>query len=222
MASQLLTTSLTTALLILLSIIVFYLLISHHLTPKASQKPSHDHSKPTTTPEPTPLIKALIAALLNNIILPNNTTSFKKSQNSYWAQQECEIIPSCIVRPSDTTQLSTAVKILKREFDERRKNGDELVGGLFAVRGGGHSPVPGAASINGGVVIDLSRFNSVIVSEDGKSVVIGAGCKWGEVSRILDERGLAVVGGRNSAVGVGGLSLGGKFSSRIQDVNFKN
>ena len=28
---------------------------------------------------------------------------------------------------------------------------------------------------------------------------------------MLDERGLAVVGGRNSGVGVGGLTLGGKF-----------
>lgn len=54
------------------------------------------------------------------------------------------------------------------------------------------------------------------MSEDGKSVGIGAGCKWGEVSRVLDSKGLAVVGGRNSAVGVGGLSLGGKvYSLRI-------
>ena len=60
-------------------------------------------------------------------------------------------------------------------------------------------------------MIDLGLFCEVIVSEDGSSVIIGAGAKWMDVSRVLDEKGLAVVGGRNSAVGVGGLTLGGKL-----------
>ena len=58
-------------------------------------------------------------------------------------------------------------------------------------------------------MIDLSLFCEVVPSEDGSSVIIGAGAKWIDVSKVLDERGLAVVGGRNSAVGVGGLTLGG-------------
>ena len=85
--------------------------------------------------------------------------------------------------------------------------------GLFATRSGGHSPVSGAASINGGVVIDLSLFREVTTSGDGSTVSIGAGSKWMDVSRILDEKGLAIVGGRNSAVGVGGLTLGGNSLS---------
>ena len=60
-------------------------------------------------------------------------------------------------------------------------------------------------------MIDLGLFCEVTTSEDGSSVIIGAGAKWMDVSRILDEKGLAVVGGRNSAVGVGGLTLGGKL-----------
>jgi hypothetical protein len=81
---------------------------------------------------------------------------------------------------------------------------------LSAVRSGGHSPIAGAASIKGGVVIDLRFFYEVTHSEDESSVVIGTGAKWMDVSKSLDEKGLAVVGGRNSAVGVGGLTLGGK------------
>lgn len=132
--------------------------------------------------------------------------------NSYWAQQECEVVPACVVRPRDVQELSIATTILKREYDERRKqSGKDQPEGLFAIRGGGHSPIAGAASINGGVLIDLSLFKEVTPSEDGSSVVIGAGCKWMDVSKVLDERGLAVVGGRNSAVGVGGLTLGGKL-----------
>lgn len=36
-----------------------------------------------------------------------------------------------------------------------------------------------------------------------------------DVSKNLDERGLAVVGGRNSAVGFGRLTLGGVFHSPV-------
>jgi len=122
------------------------------------------------------------------------------------------VIPALVVRPRDVQQLCTAVTLLKREYDERRKQaGEEKVEGLFAIRSGGHSPVPGAASIKGGVVIDLSLFCEVTPSKDGSSVAIGAGAKWMDVSKILDDMGLAVVGGRNSAVGVGGLTLGGKL-----------
>ena len=122
------------------------------------------------------------------------------------------MIPACVVRPRDVQQLCTAVTVLKREYDERGKQaGEGKAEGLFAIRSGGHSPVSGAASIKGGVVIDLGLFCEVIPSEDGSSVAIGAGAKWMNVSKALDEKGLAVIGGRNSAVGVGGLTLGGKL-----------
>lgn len=130
---------------------------------------------------------------------------------THWAQAENENVPSCIVQPSTTSQLSTAIKILKKEFDTLQKSERKPEGGIFAVRSGGHSPVPFSASIKDGVLIDLSNFNEIIVSKDEKSVTIGTGCKWGDVSRVLDERGLAVVGGRNADVGVGGLVLGGEF-----------
>ena len=161
--------------------------------------------------------------LPDNVIFPHDTAAFRQSRSSYWAQQECEVIPACIVWPRDIQQLGTAVTILKREYDERRKQAGEVKAeeGLFAIRSGGHSPVSGAASIKGGVLIDLSLFCEVVPSEDGSSVSIGAGAKWMDVSKVLDERGLAVVGGRNSAVGVGGLTLGGKlllFTSALEDL----
>ena len=67
-------------------------------------------------------------------------------------------------------------------------------------------------------MIDLGLLCEVTSSEDGSNVAIGAGAKWIDVSKVLDKKGLAVVGGRNSAVGVGGLTLGGKlptFTSTI-------
>ena len=162
------------------------------------------------------LSKNLASALPDSIILPHNAAAFEQSMNSYWAKQESEVIPACVVRPRDVQQLCTAVTILKREDDERRKHSHEGKSeGFFAIRSGGHSPVSGAASINGGVLIDLSLLRDVTPSEDGSSVDIGAGAKWMDVSKVLDQRGLAVVGGRNSAVGVGGLTLGGMLPVHV-------
>lgn len=163
-----------------------------------------------SSPEQIGLSKSLALVLPDSVVFPQDPATFKQLTNSYWAQQEREVIPACVVRPRDVQQLSTAVTVLKREYDKRAV-GENKTGGLFAVRSGGHSPVHGAASIKGGVVIDLSFICEVTLSEDRSSVTIGAGAKWKDVSTILDEKGLAVVGGRNSAVGVGGLTLGGKF-----------
>lgn len=164
------------------------------------------------SPEPSMLSRNLASALSDSVIFPHDVAAFKQSMNSYWAQQECEVFPACVVRPRNVHGLCTAVKLLRHEYEERqRQAGERRADGLFAVRSGGHSPVAGAASIKGGVVIDLSLFCEVTPSEDGSSVVIGTGAKWMDVSKVLDEKGLAVVGGRNSAVGVGGLILGGKF-----------
>lgn len=210
MAFQLLLASAATTLLIFVSILTMCRLRTSQ-TLKAAKK--DDYLDLTSVlPEPTMLSKNLALALPNSVILPDDAAVFKRSMNSYWAQQECEVVPACVVRPRDVQQLCTAVAIIKRHYDERGMEAAEENGnGLFAIRSGGHSPVSGAASIKGGVLIDLGLFREVIPSDDGSSVTIGAGAKWMDVSRVLDEKGLAVVGGRNSAVGVGGLTLGGEL-----------
>ena len=170
-----------------------------------------------TLSEPTMLSKSLASALPDSVILPHNGAAFQQSMRSYWAQQEYEVVPACVVRPRDVQQLCTAVNIVKHEYDRQRKQvgqeqiGQDKVEGLFAIRSGGHSPVAGAASVKGGILIDLRLFCEVTISKDQSSVIIGTGAKWMDVSKVLDEKGLAVVGGRNSAVGVGGLTLGGKL-----------
>ena len=210
MAFQLFSTS--SAAIALLVIITVYILryVQSSFIPQA-EKESVQLDLIESSPEFTAVCDALASALPESVITPQNESAFKQSMNSYWAQQEREVVPGCVVRPRDTQELSTAVTILKREHDDRRrKRSDGNVGGLFAIRSGGHSSVASAASIKGGVLIDVSLFREVTPSEDRLSVVIGAGAKWMDVSKVLDEMGLAVVGGRNSAVGVGGLTLGGK------------
>jgi FAD/FMN-containing dehydrogenase len=166
----------------------------------------------TLDPNILALCKTLAAELPDCVIFQYDKAAFKNSMDSYWAQQEREMTPACVVQPRNTQQLSAAVQTLKREYDGRQiQVGEGHPGfGLFAIRSGGHSTIPGAASIKGGVMIDLRHFCEVEPSKDETTVVIGTGARWMDVSKTLDKKGLAVVGGRNSAVGVGGLVLGGQ------------
>ncbi len=52
-------------------------------------------------------------------------------------------------------------------------------------------------------------MNTIRVSADRKTSYVGSGSHWSEVYSKLDALGLAVIGGRNGDIGVGGLTLGG-------------
>lgn len=206
-----------------LAVFAFTALLLYRLRVRSSQirrdaeaaKPTHLDLDASFSEAACELRAKLVAALPDSTISPENVGSFEESMKAYWAQQACEVAPACVVRPRNVQELSHAIRILKSEFDERNRTADASISdahGLFAIRSGGHSPVVGASSIQGGVLIDLSLFIEVTVAADRKSVVIGAGCKWVDVYKALEVEGLAVAGGRNSAVGVGGLTLGGGLS----------
>ncbi|KAJ7592823.1 hypothetical protein C8J56DRAFT_483426 [Mycena floridula] len=78
-----------------------------------------------------------------------------------------------------------------------------------AVRGGGHS-FSGASSIEGGLVIDLSRFvNGCRIDVENKLAYVGGGAIWATVEGAAIHHGLATISGNDNTTGVGGLSLGG-------------
>jgi len=82
----------------------------------------------------------------------------------------------------------------------------------YSVRSGGHTPNPGYANSNGGILIEMSKFRSMSLSTDGTVASIGPGLKWVEVYNYFSQRGTTVLGGRIPNVGVGGLILGGGLS----------
>jgi FAD/FMN-containing dehydrogenase len=69
------------------------------------------------------------------------------------------------------------------------------------------------SSIDGGVLVDMSRFNRLEYDAERQTVSIGTGLRWGEVHSFLEQYGVTVVGGRISDVGVGGLTLGSMMGS---------
>lgn len=77
----------------------------------------------------------------------------------------------------------------------------------IAVRGGGHG-VPGYASTDGGIVIDLRDMNGVWVDPAGRTARAQGGTTWGRFDRETQVFGLATTGGRITTTGVGGLTLG--------------
>ena len=77
-----------------------------------------------------------------------------------------------------------------------------------AVRGGGHN-VAGRATIDGGVMIDLSPMKGVYVDPKRCTVRAEGGVTWAELNRETQLHGLAVTGGVVSSTGIAGLTLGG-------------
>jgi len=77
-----------------------------------------------------------------------------------------------------------------------------------AIRGGGHN-VAGRATIDGGVMIDLSPMKAIHVDAEGRTAWAQGGVTWGELNRETQLHGLAVTGGVISSTGISGLTLGG-------------
>ncbi|HSB66932.1 MAG TPA: FAD-dependent oxidoreductase, partial [Anaerolineales bacterium] len=104
--------------------------------------------------------------------------------------------PALIVRPVDVADVSSAV-----EFATLQKLD-------VAVRGGSHNG-PGFGTVEGGLVIDLSRMRGIRVDPDEKTVRVEGGALLGDVDHATYPFGLAVPSGTFSTTGVGGLTLGG-------------
>ncbi|EUC28667.1 hypothetical protein COCCADRAFT_40846 [Bipolaris zeicola 26-R-13] len=123
----------------------------------------------------------------------------QEAPTTYWSQQPLSVKPRCTFIPTAALEVSTLV-LLSR-----------LTQCPFAVKSGGHAAFP-ASSIEGGITVDLVKMNKLVLSADNKTVAVGPGNRWKEVYDHLTPYNLAVVGGRSSTVGVGGLTLGGGIS----------
>jgi FAD/FMN-containing dehydrogenase len=72
----------------------------------------------------------------------------------------------------------------------------------------------GSSNVENGVTIDLRNFNHIQVSDDQSTTKVGPGVKMGDLYEMLDGMGLSVISGRDSNVGVGGITLGGAVSAQ--------
>jgi len=105
-----------------------------------------------------------------------------------------EVRPAAVVR-------CASVRDVARAINYAAGTGTHLV-----PRGGGHC-FAGRSSTDG-LVLDLSRLDTVRVGADGRAT-IGAGARLARVYDVLHEHGRAIPAGCGPTVGIAGLTLGG-------------
>ncbi|KAF2704941.1 FAD-binding domain-containing protein [Pleomassaria siparia CBS 279.74] len=137
-----------------------------------------------------------------------NSASYNATEKAYWSLQEASLTPSCIAQPSTSQHVADIVSTIVSH------------GCTFAIKGQGHAPSAGFANINDGVTIDMTGLHTISVNEDASVASVGAGASWLDVYTFLDPLNKTVAGGRNGAVGVGGLTLGGGISYFSPQVGF--
>ena len=104
--------------------------------------------------------------------------------------------PAAIVRCASSEDVAAAVRFAVRE---------EL---YPAIRAGGHN-VAGLASVDEGLVIDVSPMKRITVDPVARTATSDAGLTWAEFDAATQAFGLATTGGINSTTGIAGLTLGG-------------
>jgi FAD/FMN-containing dehydrogenase len=77
-----------------------------------------------------------------------------------------------------------------------------------AVRGGGHN-VAGHATLDDGLMIDVSPMKGIHVDVGTRTVRAAGGVLWKELNRETQVHGLATTGGVVGSTGIAGLTLGG-------------
>jgi FAD/FMN-containing dehydrogenase len=104
--------------------------------------------------------------------------------------------PALIARCRGVADIVDAVKVARdHEFEA-------------AIRGGGHN-VAGRATIEGGLMIDLSLMRGMHVDPKARTASAQGGLTWNEFNRETQLHGLATTGGVVSSTGIAGLTLGG-------------
>jgi hypothetical protein len=104
--------------------------------------------------------------------------------------------PAAVIRCTGPADVATVIGAARAEgFD-------------LSVRGGAHS-APGFGTNDGGLVIDLSGLQDVVVDADNQTVRAGGGCTWAVFNEATNAYGLATTGGIIGSTGIAGLTLGG-------------
>jgi FAD/FMN-containing dehydrogenase len=106
--------------------------------------------------------------------------------------------PALIVQCEGVTDVVDAVNFA-REHDL-----------LVSVRGGGHS-ISGKSVCEGGMMIDMSRLNTVRVDPKTRTARVDGGCLEGHIDHESQQFGLVTTAGVVSHTGAAGLTLGGGF-----------
>ncbi|HET7357910.1 MAG TPA: FAD-binding oxidoreductase [Nocardioidaceae bacterium] len=104
--------------------------------------------------------------------------------------------PAVVVRCANADDVSAAIQFARDRDLE------------LAVRGGAHGTA-GNATVDDGLMIDLSQMRQTVVDPVTRTGLVGGGATLAERDKATQEHGLAVTAGIVGHTGVAGLTLGG-------------
>ena len=141
----------------------------------------------------TSVVEALRGEVKGDVIAPGDS-GYEEARRVYNGMIDKR--PAAVIRCAGTADVAAVIRAA-------RTDGMDL-----SVRGGSHS-APGFGTNDGGLVIDLSRLQEVVVDPDAKTARAGGGCTWAVFNDATNAHGLATTGGIIGSTGIGGLTLGG-------------
>ncbi|KAI9878960.1 MAG: hypothetical protein M1830_010014 [Pleopsidium flavum] len=146
---------------------------------------------------------AMLESLFPTSVFSPGSAAYTAESQAIWSQAAW-LWPSCVFVPSSPKELARGLKTLAHTKTP------------FAIRSGGNMPVKGHASIDGGVLIAMSRLNEMTLVPtpndfDVPYLRAGSAHTWKEIYEHLDPHDLFVIGGRVVSVGTS-LILGGGIS----------
>jgi len=106
--------------------------------------------------------------------------------------------------PGAVARCTTAADVIAAVRFAREHNVE------IAIKAGGHHPA-GHASIDGGVLLDLSGLRAIEVNPEQRYAVAQAGLTWAHFDQVTQAFGLACTGPIVSMTGIAGFTLGGGF-----------
>lgn len=119
-------------------------------------------------------------------------------QDAVWNARKPDRYPDVIVRVSSEQDVAEAVRYANSHAMK------------IAIRSGGHS-LAGAALRNGGMLLDLSALDRVVVDADAMTATVEPAATSSAVAAELGRHGLAFPVGHCGSVGMGGYLLSGGF-----------
>lgn len=127
------------------------------------------------------------------------SVEYAYARSDYWNEVQAIYMPSCVVLPETTLDVSTAMK-------EIRKTGTR-----FAIKAGGHNPNTFFSSVNNGVLIDVNSMTDKSYDAETTLGTYQPGGHYNDVYKYFAQYNRTVVGARLGGVGTG-LGLGGGLS----------